>query len=408
MAIQENGAYGSAPQLTYTGTAATSVQSAIAFKILGATPAPVYSLVGTTPFTNQSWGSFADSAGNLYVVSDNSTTRGVQFSNTHGASWSALNTGLTCPTLFNGGISYNGTPFVTNWACGTNNYAYYLSGSTWVKDSNSTVIPSGGNYVQCANVTIGGVHTTMCGMDSANVLASTDGGHSWALQGNASFSANGCSQTFGIAQKASGVLYIGGASPSGVGCGTWTSTDGLTWTQNTWPSQVTARTIDIGGGFIMPNGTYAGYYCTWFNGTVNGLYCYGPGDPPSGSWVALNNPEMGFTPAGNTNWYVINRTNNRVFQNSYPSSGNNVWPTCVDNGLDFVFCGFGLPYDGTVTSMAPRVASITIDPTTGIAYLFFNTGAVYATTVSQDIGSGLTPLSLAPGVQLSGGVAIVP
>ena len=80
VAIQENGAYGSAPQLTYTGTAATSVQSAIAFKILVRLPPP-YAVGRHYSFYQQSmWGTMADGSGGLYIVSDNATERGaIQF-----------------------------------------------------------------------------------------------------------------------------------------------------------------------------------------------------------------------------------------------------------------------------------------------------------------------------------------
>jgi hypothetical protein len=388
-----------------------------AISLFAQAPAPSWTLVGNTGMV-QTWGCAFDYAGTMYCAANNASTGGIAKSTDHGATWTPINTGLSasCKSYRSLGMAPDGTIFTIQQACSPA-HAYWLdnvngAGTKWT-DAGAVASGYGGEIGY--GLAPDGV-TIIAPTGSTTVLLSTDYARSWHKAANPPPTAKMAELL--NAKSINGVAYLSGAIHSGTNnpcCDStsgniWKSTDnGNTWTPMGWPAALTGCTPSNGGcsldaGWFVTNGIgpYLNMptYYIGATGSKTGWYCWN-----GSAWNACGTNQW----AGNGgqsdggSGAATNRTQNRIIMVFYEDDG--FPPIYSDDGFTWQKANSGIscssPNCGT--HGGAKIASVSIDPTTGYAYLAMKDGEIWRTTKSQDIVTNDPPVATLPqGIQQNG------
>jgi hypothetical protein len=379
-------------------------------------PAPSWTLAGNTGMT-QTWGCVFDYAGTMYCGANNPSTGGVAKSTDHGVTWTPINTGLSlsCKSYRSLGVAPDGAVFTIQQACSPA-HAYWLNnvngpGTTWT-DAGAVTSGFGGEVGY--TIAPDGV-TIIAPTGSTTVLLSTDYGRSWHNAATPPPSSKMAELV--DAKTINGVAYLSGAIHSGTNnpcCDStsgnvWQSTDnGNTWTAMGWPSALSGCTPTTGcsldGGWFVTNGigSYLNMPVQYIGATgpKTGWYCWN-----GSSWNACGTNQWvgngGQSDAGSG--AATNRTRNRIIMVYYEDDG--FPPIYSDDGVTWQVANSGIscvsPNCGA--HGGAKTASVSIDSTTGYAYIAMKDGEIWRTTQSQDIVTNSIPAAVLPqGITQSG------
>ena len=348
--------------------------------------APQWTRVGNTGMA-QTWGTVFDNAGNMYAASNNATTGGIAKSTDHGATWTALNTGLVltnnCASFRSLGVAPDGTVYTMNQVgcMGGIARAYYLDnvngpGTTWTQASIQSPGISTGMENGCA---IAGNHTTIiCPTGAPKVLLSNDNARTWTFSPG---SPTGTAEMLYAYTMPSGTTFMAFGGQAGhTGYLYYTTDNGQSWTSTSNPGVSgvgDSWTVGLAGA-----GSQAGDVLTYFGeqNTGTGMWCY---KESGASWTSCNNNVNLSQPQVDVTMLQINRTHTRTIAVKYEDSGAKPIYT-DDGGSTWGDASSGLTPDTSSLYGGAKTAYVQVDPTTGYFYISLKNGDIYRTTASQD------------------------